>query len=150
MDVQNAIKVLEKHCTPSDKSQLLKKLEQSAATLIQLAQNRQNLDQLVKQYFKQAVKKSSHLSKPCEIYFYHVIYHDLFPLICAQNQAKDLKLNQQILTNLSLKSNRLRQDLQATIPGTYKPTCPSYFWNLKNIIFLRLKSLKILNFKIHI
>ena len=36
--------------------------------------------------------------KASEIYFYHVIYSDLFPYVCAKNRQLDAQINKKILT----------------------------------------------------
>ena len=103
LDVQNALKVLEKNV---DKNYICKRLDQAASEIIH-SENGKN-GKIVKEILRHLLSKTSKKisEKVLEICFFHLIYQDLFAWICAQNQDQDAKLNQKILTNFSdSKSN---------------------------------------------
>ena len=50
----------------------------------------------IKNHCKKVNMQNIH--KAGEIYFYHVIYSDLFPYVCAKNRQFDAQINKKILT----------------------------------------------------
>lgn len=56
-------------------------------------------------------KNPSLIIKACEMYFFHVIYNDLFPHICAKNQVKDAQLNKKILIKTSSGYNAIEKSI---------------------------------------
>ena len=53
-----------------------------------------------------------------EVYFYTVIYNELFLLLCAKTNALDTKLNASVLTIQSFKKYEIRPDLKAALEGS--------------------------------
>ena len=110
LDVQNALRVLEKNCTSSDKSYICKRLEMASVEIIHAAHNQMplaTLHQYLKDIFQQKclskikvrIKLNQIIVDCCEIYFHHLVFAQVFPWICAKNQTLDAQLNQNIVTH---------------------------------------------------
>ena len=110
LDVQKALKALERICNNSDKSYICKRLEQASNDIIHnlsvSSKYGNEIEFIVKDTFKQTLDKILHhckklnvesIGKACEIYFYNVIYPELFPYVCAKNQDRDAEVNMKIL-----------------------------------------------------
>ena len=143
LDVQQATNWMSTHLS-QDTNFILKKIDTLAKNVIKLLSNQSSnsFNEIIKRNFDKTlqrighhVKVSSsdkeHFVKACEVYFYHVIYPQLFPYICTQNQSNDSKLNQKILTVIRLKESSLRPDLEVTLPASKanleimtQSTCP--------------------------
>jgi len=127
IDVQSALKTLEKCCNKSEKAYIFKKIETTSQEIMnQIANNIKNCDKIVKETFKQSVLriknhckklKMENIERALEIYFWHVIYTDLFPYICAKNQNLDSQVNQKILTISQCPLKKLTE-FEATLPGS--------------------------------
>ena len=146
LDVQQAANWISTHLPTQDSNFVLKKYDTLAKNVIKLLSNQTSLkdsfNASIKRNFDKTLQRIGHhvkvpindkeqFVKACEVYFYHVIYPDLFPYICTHNQSNDSKLNQKILTVTRLKESNLRPDLEVTLPASKanleimtQSTCP--------------------------
>ena len=146
LDVQQARNWISSQVSSAqDATFIFKKCDNLAKNVIKLAEAQQNaisFNAIIKRNFEKTLQRIGHhikipssqneqFIKACEVYFYHVIYSDLFPFICNHNQANDSKLNQKILTVTRLKNSNLRPDLEVTLPASkanltilVQSTCP--------------------------